>query len=170
MSRIAFLFPGQGAQSVGMGKRLAESTPAARRLYERAGEILGYDLAKLCFEGPAPRGRAFPKREAVSGTAWLAGRRFASFRGAGNPLQARETTPSGKRVAASRFRKRPGPEGRAGRSSTQRFRRYPLAVEGAAMCPIRLRMAMELLGGITQGELARASGVSTARMRTSEIP
>lgn len=53
MSRIAFLFPGQGAQTVGMGKRLADSLPAARRLYDRAGAILGYDLAKLCFEGPA---------------------------------------------------------------------------------------------------------------------
>lgn len=36
-----------------MGKRLVESLPAARRLYERAAEVLGYDLAKLCFEGPA---------------------------------------------------------------------------------------------------------------------
>ena len=36
-----------------MGKRLYESVPAARQLYDRAGEILGYDLAKLCFEGPA---------------------------------------------------------------------------------------------------------------------
>lgn len=36
-----------------MGKRLAESLPAARRLYDRASEVLGYDLAKLCFEGPA---------------------------------------------------------------------------------------------------------------------
>ena len=53
MSRIAFLFPGQGAQTVGMGKRLAESLPAARRLYDRASEVLGYDLARLCFEGPA---------------------------------------------------------------------------------------------------------------------
>jgi [acyl-carrier-protein] S-malonyltransferase len=53
LSRIAFLFPGQGAQTVGMGKRLAESLPAARQLYDRAAEVLGYNLAKLCFEGPA---------------------------------------------------------------------------------------------------------------------
>jgi len=52
LSRIAFLFPGQGAQTVGMGRRWAESVPAARRLYDRAGELLAYDLAKLCFEGP----------------------------------------------------------------------------------------------------------------------
>jgi [acyl-carrier-protein] S-malonyltransferase len=53
MGKIAFLFPGQGAQHVGMGRQLAESLPAARALFDRAGDILGYDLAKLCFEGPA---------------------------------------------------------------------------------------------------------------------
>ncbi len=53
MSRIAFLFPGQGAQQVGMGRQLAESLPEVRRLYDRAAEVLGYDLAKLCFEGPS---------------------------------------------------------------------------------------------------------------------
>lgn len=53
MSRIAFLFPGQGAQSVGMGAEAAKDCPAAQRLYARAAEVLGYDLARLCFEGPA---------------------------------------------------------------------------------------------------------------------
>jgi [acyl-carrier-protein] S-malonyltransferase len=53
LSKIAFLFPGQGAQTIGMGRQVAESVPAARKLYDRAGELLGYDLAKLCFEGPA---------------------------------------------------------------------------------------------------------------------
>ncbi|WLD13044.1 ACP S-malonyltransferase [Planctellipticum variicoloris] len=55
MSQIAFLFPGQGAQHVGMGKTIAERFPAARRLYDQAREILGYDLADLCFNGPAER-------------------------------------------------------------------------------------------------------------------
>jgi [acyl-carrier-protein] S-malonyltransferase len=53
LSKIAFLFPGQGAQTVGMGRQAAETLPAARRLFDRANEILGYDLAALCFEGPA---------------------------------------------------------------------------------------------------------------------
>ncbi len=55
MSRIAFLFPGQGAQKVGMGRRLAESLPSVRDLYDRATGVLGYDLAELCFEGPAEK-------------------------------------------------------------------------------------------------------------------
>ncbi|QGJ71756.1 Malonyl CoA-acyl carrier protein transacylase [Planctomycetales bacterium 10988] len=52
MSRIAFLFPGQGAQKVGMGKELAENFPAAAQLFDQANDILGYDLKTLCFEGP----------------------------------------------------------------------------------------------------------------------
>ena len=53
MPKIAFLFPGQGAQSVGMGRALYDEVPAARRLFDRAGEILGFDLKAVCFEGPA---------------------------------------------------------------------------------------------------------------------
>jgi [acyl-carrier-protein] S-malonyltransferase len=53
--KTAFLFPGQGAQSVGMGVALAEALPAARELFDRARAILGYDLLQLCAEGPAER-------------------------------------------------------------------------------------------------------------------
>lgn len=46
------LFPGQGAQSIGMGRWLCETYPAARELFDAAGEVLGYDLADVCFSGP----------------------------------------------------------------------------------------------------------------------
>ncbi len=52
MSRIAFLFPGQGSQSGGMGKSLYESFPVARKVFEQADESLGFAISRLCFEGP----------------------------------------------------------------------------------------------------------------------
>ena len=52
MSKTALLFAGQGAQVVGMGKDLAAQFPAAKNWFDRANAALGYDLAKICFEGP----------------------------------------------------------------------------------------------------------------------
>lgn len=49
---LALIFSGQGAQKVGMGKSLAEQSAAARALYVEANSVLGWDLAKVCFEGP----------------------------------------------------------------------------------------------------------------------
>ena len=51
-SSIAFLFPGQGSQAVGMGKELSDSYEVARRTFEEADEALGYKLSELCFAGP----------------------------------------------------------------------------------------------------------------------
>jgi [acyl-carrier-protein] S-malonyltransferase len=51
-SPIAFLFPGQGSQTVGMGKELAEKNPIARQTFDEADDALGYNLSQLCFEGP----------------------------------------------------------------------------------------------------------------------
>ncbi len=49
---IAFLFPGQGSQAVGMGADIAAASPAARALFERADQTLGFALSTLCFQGP----------------------------------------------------------------------------------------------------------------------
>jgi len=49
---LALLFPGQGSQSVGMGRDVFEASPAARAVFEAADEALGRPLSKLCFEGP----------------------------------------------------------------------------------------------------------------------
>src|SRR3984957_4670213 len=48
----AFLFPGQGSQSVGMGKELSDNYEVARRTFEEADDALGYKLSQICFEGP----------------------------------------------------------------------------------------------------------------------
>jgi [acyl-carrier-protein] S-malonyltransferase len=53
--KTAFLFPGQGAQAVGMGVALAEALPAVKDLFARSRDILGYDLLELCANGPAER-------------------------------------------------------------------------------------------------------------------
>jgi [acyl-carrier-protein] S-malonyltransferase len=53
--KTAFLFPGQGAQVVGMGKEIAQKFDAAAKLFERADAIAGYNLSKICFEGPAEK-------------------------------------------------------------------------------------------------------------------
>ncbi|MBN1788589.1 MAG: ACP S-malonyltransferase [Sedimentisphaerales bacterium] len=50
--KIAYIFPGQGAQTVGMGKDFYDSEPIAADIFDKANQIVGYDLGKICFEGP----------------------------------------------------------------------------------------------------------------------
>jgi [acyl-carrier-protein] S-malonyltransferase len=54
-AKVAVVFAGQGAQSVGMGKALCERHAPARALFDRASKVLGFDLAQVCFDGPAER-------------------------------------------------------------------------------------------------------------------
>ena len=50
MNKVAFIFPGQGAQAVGMGKDFYDNTETARRIFDRASELLGFSMPELCFE------------------------------------------------------------------------------------------------------------------------
>jgi [acyl-carrier-protein] S-malonyltransferase len=52
MQKIAYIFPGQGAQYVGMGKDICEKSAAAKKIFEKADEILGIGLSRICFQGP----------------------------------------------------------------------------------------------------------------------
>lgn len=71
---IAVMFPGQGAQEVGMGLALAEAFPSARAAFDEANEALGYDIASICFAGPAeelvPTDVCQPAILATSVAAW----------------------------------------------------------------------------------------------------
>jgi [acyl-carrier-protein] S-malonyltransferase len=83
-SKIALLFPGQGVQHVGMGREFYECSPPARATFDEANEVLGYDLAALCFEGPAERltetDHCQPAVLTTSVAAWRAAEE-AGFRG-----------------------------------------------------------------------------------------
>ena len=78
---IAFLFPGQGSQVVGMGKELAENYPVARQTFDEADEALGYKLSQLCCEGPEDQLRLTEITQPAILTASIAAWRVLNERG-----------------------------------------------------------------------------------------
>lgn len=78
---IAFLFPGQGSQAVGMGKDLADKYPVARQTFEEADAALGYSLSQLCFEGPEDKLRLTEITQPAILTASIAAWRVLSEKG-----------------------------------------------------------------------------------------
>ncbi len=81
MSKVAFVFPGQGSQIVGMGMDLFEKSSEARQVFEEADEALGFSLSKLCFEGPEDDLRQTINTQPAVMTASIACLRTASRNG-----------------------------------------------------------------------------------------
>ena len=81
MTTIAFLFPGQGSQAVGMGKELAGGYAVARQTFDEADEALGYKLSQLCFEGPEDQLRMTEITQPAILTASIAAWRVATEKG-----------------------------------------------------------------------------------------
>ena len=86
---VAFLFPGQGAQTVGMGKDLYDAVPAAKAIFDEADQALGFPLSQLCFEGPMETLTQTINTQPAILTASV-----AAFEAARDALQAKGLTPA----------------------------------------------------------------------------
>ena len=80
-ARLAFCFPGQGSQAVGMGRAFHEASPAARAVFEEASDALDLDVAKLCFEGPESELQLTANTQPAVLTVSIAGARLLAERG-----------------------------------------------------------------------------------------
>jgi len=80
-TKLAFLFPGQGSQAVGMGRDLSEKFAVAKQTFEEADEALGFSLSKLCFDGPEEQLRLTEFTQPAIFTVSIAAQRVLAERG-----------------------------------------------------------------------------------------
>jgi [acyl-carrier-protein] S-malonyltransferase len=80
-ARLAFCFPGQGSQVVGMGRAFHDASPAARAVFQEASDTLGLDVVKLCFEGPESELQLTANTQPTVLTVSVAGARLLAERG-----------------------------------------------------------------------------------------
>src|SRR3954468_13424005 len=85
VSSVAFVFPGQGSQAVGMGKSLAEYHAEARETFAEADSALGYQLSQLCFEGPEDKLKLTEITQPAILTVSIAAQRVLAAGGAPTP-------------------------------------------------------------------------------------
>jgi [acyl-carrier-protein] S-malonyltransferase len=86
LAKIAYVFPGQGSQSVGMGRDVYESSPQARETFEEADEALGFPISRLCFEGPEDQLRETINSQPAILTVSIACLRAAGINGSVKPV------------------------------------------------------------------------------------
>jgi [acyl-carrier-protein] S-malonyltransferase len=80
-ARLAFCFPGQGSQVVGMGRAFHDASPAARAVFQESSDTLGFDVAKLCFDGPESELQLTANTQPTVLTVSVAGARLLAERG-----------------------------------------------------------------------------------------
>ncbi len=165
-SPVAFLFPGQGSQSVGMGKELAANHPVARQTFDEADDALGYKLSELCFDGPEEKLKLTEITQPAILTASVAAWRVLKEKGL--PPEASTTFVAGHSLGEYSAHVAAGtlPFGDAVRTVRNRGKymqeAVPVGVGAmAAILGMPLERVTEIANEAAQGEVCQAANINS---------